>query len=75
MNINPKKKRTSEEQKGEQETSKQDEYNFVDINNIIGSKLDLDASDIKSFEKSRMTNESKKKSVRTIGESLKKDCI
>ena len=45
----------------ENESSKQ-ELRFVDINNIVGSKLDLDANDLKSFEKSksRITSASKK---------------
>ena len=54
------KKVTSEEQ----ESSKQDykNYKFVDINNIIGSKLDIDESDLKSFERSRITSGNKKNS-------------
>ena len=54
------KKVTSEEQ----ESSKQDykDYKFVDINNIIGSKLDIDESDLKSFERSRITSGNKKNS-------------
>ena len=40
---------------------------FVDINNIKGSKLDIDASDLKSFEKSRVISDSKKKSKIKLG--------
>ena len=37
------------------------ELRFVDINNINGSKLAIDGNDLKSFEKSKITTDSKKK--------------
>lgn len=37
------------------------ELRFVDINNINGSKLAIDGNDLKSFEKSKITTDSKKR--------------
>ena len=44
----------------EESSSSKKEMRFVDINNIKGSKLDIDASDLKSFEKSRVISISKR---------------
>ena len=45
-------------------SSSKEELRFVDIKNIKGSKLEIDASDVKSFEKSKIYNQNKKKNYK-----------